>query len=256
MSEIDEKNDRIAQLENEVSRLKGLENIVLEYAAEAEAAKRREAVYHNELEESVKVCLTNEACLYKELDDIKVQVQNILIEKEEAESTIASLSAEIQQRGDNNKSTNFDLLRQQMNELRSERDALINVVSDSDFMIKSRSELVSQLWSAYQDIAKACKSSHGCEHSHNARGKTRWLLSNYLTEVEKLHLGIPLSVFPPDNEVLSSLNISPSRLVDRQLKSSGGYEFAKQHQRCSQQSETAAQGSDLLTRLRQVTSAW
>ena len=128
---------------------------------------------------------------------------------------------------------------------------------------KSRSELVHQLWILYTCITKAAKAAAG-HHSEiantqqiaeevapglvcgamyaveksyksmmtelkGAKGKAVWLVSNYLTEVEKLHLGIPMAYFEPDVKVITNLGLAPTKELDKELKRSGGYDFMKRN---------------------------
>eukprot|EP01064_Diplonema_japonicum_P028288 TRINITY_DN4304_c0_g1_i1.p1 TRINITY_DN4304_c0_g1~~TRINITY_DN4304_c0_g1_i1.p1 ORF type:complete len:494 (+),score=141.55 TRINITY_DN4304_c0_g1_i1:43-1524(+) len=141
-------------------------------------------------------------------------------------------------------------LQRELEEMREERDMLSVLVSESDFMLKSRSELVRQLWKFYNDVKNTSNTLQGLQASssvrsfpsnnhikkqllvslesiQSAKGKGRWIISNYLTEVEKLHLGIPISFFQPDDKVINSLGLEPNKELDMELKRMGGYEFVK-----------------------------
>ncbi|KAJ9466056.1 hypothetical protein DIPPA_14922 [Diplonema papillatum] len=120
------------------------------------------------------------------------------------------------------------------------------------YMVRSREELAHQIWSLYADVKRAkaglgrveaCAAvkalykgnparrelARAADAVQAAKGKARWLVANYLTDVEKLHLGVPSHVFPPDDVVVRHFGLEPTRELDWELKQSGGYDYVQRN---------------------------
>eukprot|EP01062_Namystynia_karyoxenos_P038896 TRINITY_DN28273_c0_g1_i1.p1 TRINITY_DN28273_c0_g1~~TRINITY_DN28273_c0_g1_i1.p1 ORF type:complete len:1337 (+),score=409.10 TRINITY_DN28273_c0_g1_i1:100-4011(+) len=280
-SRFDELADRAQTAEQRSERLEGL---AAELRAEREAAcKERDAAVaararaelgerraHMELNARLDAAAWEVASLQSAADDVDAIKRRLAVSDARAgalataeadrEQELRHLAARLQaaerridsyQRGlSQEQSEQEDGGRQQARGESAERAAA------REFLTRTRSELVAQLWALYQDVAAGCRYVHAIitapgfrsllrrspeptdppralleaySRLRSAKGKGRWALSNFCTEVEKLHLGMPLAQFQPDGRVVAALGLQHSRALDRELKRCGAVDFIRQN---------------------------
>eukprot|EP00755_Sulcionema_specki_P010327 Sspe_Gene.46179::Locus_23002_Transcript_1_7_Confidence_0.222_Length_2517::g.46179::m.46179 len=194
------------QMQRDQARVEYAERMLQERTFQLEEAKRKCA----DLKAQCQVSVREVARLQGQVDDHEMLLKRLAVadaraaalteEKAKRETLIESQKKELQ--------TAKRWLAKARQEARvpqlTNKGQLYDIVAaESEFLMKSRSELISQLWDLFQDLSKGIgmlRKDPATTLLDAAKRRGRWIISNYLTEVEKLHLGIPLAHFPPDDD--------------------------------------------------------